>query len=169
MNNLKFIDLEVSEMQYLYPLDAPIIEYGKHYAWQVFAINEGSVIGISEAWVFTPVNKFEIRKEKHDCYRVITKNFNNGNYLYGEVMKFAFENRDSETDLRYSILDLTTGSTLSKQPRIKLKSGLNKIDIDLKKVSGVKKGHHYLLKIVDSSNDDYKLTFTPYAKTKLRE
>ena len=168
-HNLKYIEINLDNRQFLYPLNAPQLIYGKQYAWQVFALTDDKVIGVSEAWIFTPVNRNETIIEKKDCYRVISKNFNNGNYLYGSIMKFAYQNNNSEQMLNYSIGDLNTGKMISDPPRVPLKAGLNKIELQLKRLKGIKEGHQYIIVIRNSNNETYKLTFNPYSKKQMRE
>ena len=49
--NLKYLDMKINEKLLTYPVNAIPLEYGKSYAWQVFAIKDGRVAGISEASV----------------------------------------------------------------------------------------------------------------------
>jgi len=166
-HNLKFLQLEIADMQFLYPLTAPDLEFGKYYAWQVYALKDNVVLGMSEAWTFIPIKRKETSNEKSDCYRIIVRNLNNGNYLYGDVMKFAYQNATLEEKLNYSIQDLTSGTVITNPPVLVLKPGLNKIDLELKKLKGIKEGHDYLVQIRNRNNEIYKLTFKPYSENKM--
>ena len=167
--HLKFIELDINDNQFLYPLNAPELEYGKHYAWQVIALKGTDVLGLSEAWSFTPVHYDLQKDDPKDCYRIVTKNQNNGNYLYGNVMKFAYENRTRESHLNYTVKDLTTDQLIDQPPIIELKPGLNKIDLQLKLLNGLKEGHQYLIRIRNKDNEVCQLTFNAYAKSKMKQ
>ncbi|MES2690120.1 MAG: hypothetical protein V4658_06925 [Bacteroidota bacterium] len=39
----------------LYPISAPALEYGKTYAWKIFAYAGGTLAGETDIWSFTPV------------------------------------------------------------------------------------------------------------------
>jgi len=167
--NIKFLDLNIPDMQFLYPLNAPELEYGKYYAWQVMALKGNEVIGLSEAWTFTPVQNDIHKDDPKDCYRIITKYQNNGNYLYGDVMKFAYQNRTLEPQLNYSIKDLTTDELIDNPPVLKLKPGLNKIDLELKELKGLRDDHQYLIQIRNKDNEICQLTFKPYTRSKRKQ
>jgi len=166
--NLKYLDMRVNEKFLTYPLNAIPLEYGKTYAWQVMAIKDGRVAGISEAWIFKPVEKKINEKIEADCYRIIARELNNGNYIYGNILKFAYKNTTREKILNYTVKDISSGAFLKNVPLLELKPGLNKIDLDLKELDGIIKGHQYEVQIRNTDNELYRLTFNSSKDRKMR-
>ena len=159
--NVALLEQDVLDLSCLYPFNAPALQCGRNYAWQVLAVSQkGEILDYSEAWVFTPVNRALSEELKGDCYRLIYKKFNNGNYLFDDFIKFGYQNSSHDEKLNYTITDITAGVILTDLPVIQLNSGLNKIDIPVKEVKGLKEGHAYWLEIRNDLNERFRFSFT---------
>ena len=158
--NSRFLDITNLTTNFIpYPLDAPKLEYGKYYSWQVIAYKGNIVEGVTDVWKFMPIkSKINLNTES-DCYRIISKENNNGNYLFGHTIKFSYDNRSNDYGLNYLILDTKNGNKISNLPEIKLQKGINNIDIDIDDIKGINKKSSYLIEIRNNDLERYTLTF----------
>lgn len=142
----------------IYPPDAQPLKYNNRYAWQVMAIDKSKIMATSEVWVFTIADR-QTTEKNNECYRTITKEINNDNYLYASTIKFAFENRTNSKWLKYQIIDLNSNKRLSGMPEVEIDYGLNKISIELSKIKDLKKGQMYMMVVNESGSNSQKLVF----------
>lgn len=150
-----------------YPFDAPKLESGKRYGWQVQKIINNIIVNKTEAWEFVlkPENK-----ENYDKYIELKPNYGSGIYeIHGSKLYFTFnqEYYSHSNQLSVSIIpenqnplnnpklkeDKSTGS-----PKINYKTlGDNKYEIDLNALK-INEGYYYL-NIIDEKKQEFKLKF----------
>lgn len=152
----------VAGTQFFYPYDAPELEKGKRYAWQVQRIQNKVLVDKSEAWWFIiplepiiPIQYYKITT-KHDgqLYRTIENK-----------MHIEFYEAYSQKALNYYVVNekgekIETKiyrSIFNKEPELngELSPGANFLIIDLGNVpDGI-----YELVIVDAKRRKYKMKF----------
>jgi hypothetical protein len=160
--NSPYLDEKLTDFTYWYSSVLPILEFDHKYSWQVYALSTtDQLLGYSEAWIFSPISKTEIEKTNDDCYRLIHPDLNNGRYLFNGIIKFAYKNDFQEEKLTYNVINLSNGKLCDGFPDIKLKKGLNKVDIRIKDIQGLENSNVYQLIIRNKNNSSYKLTFIP--------
>lgn len=131
----------------LYPGASPDLQQGKQYAWQVIAYNGNTIVSKSEIWTFMIKCDTPKVTKITDSYRELKEVSENNHYIARGVLRFAYTNPYQEGNLNYSIVDLSNPShKFSKMPRVKMQTGLNRIDLDLSSL-GLEEGHQYLLKV----------------------
>lgn len=133
----------------LYPPSAKDLVEGKRYAWQVTAYKDQTVINRSEVWEFKLDCKAEETPVEDDNgYRDIQDLFKGNFYIAKGVVKFALVNSYDEQALKYSINCITDPKQkIRSLPKVKLKKGKNKINIDLSSNFSFKDGYSYILKV----------------------
>jgi hypothetical protein len=157
--NILYLDRNIGTVTLSYPNDAFKLESGQKYAWQVHAKYNDKVIASTEVWEFEINSVSSKISSSQDCYRLVKKNGTSAPYLNNGILKFAYENRSNEEELNYKIIDASKGSFLDRSKKIELHSGVNKIDINLNEINGLKKGQQYTLELTDLFNQHYKLIF----------
>lgn len=133
----------------LYPPSSKDLVEGKQYAWQVTAYKDQTVINRSEVWSFKlDCKEEEVTVEDDNGYRDIEDLFKGNFYIAHGVVKFSVVNSYNEQPLRYTITCITDPQQkLRRLPKIKLKKGKNKINIDLSGNFSFKDGYSYLIAI----------------------
>ncbi len=163
--NIALLEFDTKDLSSLYPFTAPVLEYKKKYVWQIYAFSEDrSIIGYSEPWRFTPARNERTESSKGDCYRLVYRNLNNGNYLFRDVIRFGYNNYANENVLTYSITDLTTGKKCSNLPVVNLVNGFNKIDLVLGEEIKVEENHSYFFEINNKNRERYQFNFCTSGK-----
>ena len=146
----------------LYPNTAPQLTLGKSYVWQVAAFHQGIEIGATDIWKFTYEQK-ELDKDSPptvESYRFVKPKLDGAYYIANEIIYFAYDNRKSQSILNYQIYPIENrGKSLKNLPKIKLKTGINRLDIEGKKIKGLKDKKRYLLVVTDESEHQYYLAF----------
>jgi len=129
-----------------YPSIARELEKGKTYAWQVTAYKDQTILNRSEVWTFTVDCQDSVKKVTDDGYRDI-EDLSRGNYyIAAGYLKFALVNPYQGQDLKYTITSLNKPEKKIKHlPKIKIKSGLNQISIDLSQNNSFDDGSNYIL------------------------
>jgi hypothetical protein len=92
----------LTQLQFLYPYDAPILKAGKHYGWQIHKIVNQVIVDRSEAYEFiipldiVPSSQYYKMKVKSD-----------GNiYLADKTkLKFEFVENHQANELKFSVFD----------------------------------------------------------------
>ncbi|TKC55290.1 DUF928 domain-containing protein [Pedobacter hiemivivus] len=132
----------------LYPPSSKDLIEGKRYAWQVTAYKGQTIINRSEVWEFKLDCKEEEEPAEDDNgYRDIDDLFKGNFYIAHGVVKFALVNSYDEQPLKYTITCITDPKQKTRSlPKVKLKKGKNKINIDLSNNFSFKDGYSYILK-----------------------
>ncbi|MFT5779191.1 MAG: hypothetical protein ACI837_002148 [Crocinitomicaceae bacterium] len=97
---IKMDGLQGSQM--FYPYDAPELEAGHRYGWQIHKISNNVIIDKSEAWEFTLPLPIE---PKPNYYRMKRKNDGNQYQTVNGTLYFHFEERYSDDDLEFYLYD----------------------------------------------------------------
>lgn len=130
-----------------YPASRPELKEGKTYCWQVIAYQQGVVVSRSEIWEFTVQCNEPAKALPNDSYRELRSLEKANYYIANRVLKFSMNNSYNIEYLNYTILDLNNGMKPVKDlPKIKLVTGLNKIDINLTELN-LEPGKSYYLKV----------------------
>jgi hypothetical protein len=142
-----------------YPSSYPELVEGKTYCWQVVAYQAGVIISKSEIWEFTVQCTEKAPPVPNDSYREL-KLLMNGNYYFADYyLKFSFSNPYSVTSLPYTITDVAhPEKKITRLSPIKLKMGLNQIDLDLSD-AGLEPGQHYILKVIPFNESPIEVRF----------
>lgn len=143
-----------------YPVNAPDLQEGQHYAWQVIVYLDKTILSRSEVWTFTPRCSEERKDTTTDSYREL-KEVTDGNfYVANNYLRFSFVNPYAAGELNYSIVSLIGLSSVVKGlPKLKMTTGLNKYDLLLSENRHFKEGQEYLLKVVLPNNRNLSLRF----------
>lgn len=143
-----------------YPSNYPELKEGKTYCWQVAAYQQGTIISTSEVWEFTVQCREPEKPAPADSYRELKSLVNGNYYIANRFLKFSFLNNYNITALNYSIHSLEKGGEKIKNtPVVKIRQGLNKIDIDLTELD-LEPGKQYLLKVVPFNESPVEIRFT---------
>lgn len=146
--------------QLLFPVGAPELKEGKHYAWQVTVYTGKTILKKSEIWTYTI--KCEEKKEplNKESYRELKETEDGNFYVANKVLRFSFNNQYSDGILAYSISSLSDpGINIKGLPQLKLQAGLNKYDLDLSENNSFKNGQEYILKVRLVNNRELHLRF----------
>jgi hypothetical protein len=156
---LIFLD-NISVPSINYPAASPDLQEGKTYCWQVIAYQDGVVLSRSEIWEFTVQCKEPSKNITSDSYREL-KLMANGNYYIADgAIHFAFSNAYHMRKLGYDIIDVDNSAKKMKNvPEVRLRDGLNKIDIDLSDLD-MKVGRFYLLRVYPFNEPVIEIKFT---------
>lgn len=151
-----------------YPFDAPKLEEGKSYAWQVQKLSAGSagVIDQTEAWKFTvrkdplksPV-KYALLRKKLDAGFYTCKSdhlfFRFDEYYSGNILNFEIVN-DKGQKIEPVLRNDRTEKASASHGEIK-SEGVNLFDLDIANYN-LKRGY-YLLTVWNNKNEKYFLKF----------
>ncbi|WP_316815869.1 DUF928 domain-containing protein [Pedobacter nyackensis] len=132
----------------LYPPSSKDLVEGKQYAWQVTAYKDQTVINRSEVWSFKlDCKEEEAPVEDDNGYRDIEDLFKGNFYIAHGVVKFAVVNSYDEQPLKYTITCVTDPQQkIRRLPKVKLKRGKNKINLDFSTNFSFMDGYSYILK-----------------------
>lgn len=145
--------------QLSYPFNAPDLQKGKRYAWQVILYTEKIIMKRSEIWIYEVKCEEEMKQVSGDSYREM-KEVNDGNYIADKVVRFSFTNPYNAGPLYYSIASLANPDVVIKGlPGLTMQAGLNKYDLDLSENKGFKNGQEYVLTVRLSNGRQLKLRF----------
>lgn len=160
-----------------YPGDAPNLESGKMYAWQVSAKAGDFELGVTEVWMFRvaeiaamppPVGAFK-------SYRELKLTPDGSFNPAKQKLRFVYNNRWGAPNIDYestsppSALDRVyykiypvgkQASPISMTSSIALVSGINKLAINLQGVTGINDGENYIMVLRDPIGKEYFLEFT---------
>lgn len=131
-----------------YPPNAPDLKEGQQYGWQVIVYTAKSILARSEVWTFTVRCNTDQPMVDGNSYRELKETDDGNFYVASRMLSFSLYNPYAEGDLNYSIINLADPSQpVKKLPVLKLKSGLNKYDLDLSEIRAFKNDQEYLLKV----------------------
>ncbi len=154
--------------QQLYPADAPGLESGKTYAWQVQQISNNRIINKTEAWQFSIPKKKELTETK---YARLAKKINGGFYTVENMMLyFAFDeeylssntisckiyNKKKVVVSPNLVIDNSV-DTPSQENYVLKKTGDNRYVIDLTKTD-ISNGF-YTLEVKNEKNEKFFVKF----------
>jgi len=155
----------LTELQVQYPSDAPGLEAGKHYAWQVERISNDVVLNKSECWEFIePVTK-TVKDNKY----VVMKNKPDGSFYEAANNRIFFRFDESYATSKvvecniydYGMKKVKANAKNSKQNDAQgialQQQGYNQYEVDLKGFD-IKSGFYYL-EILNGKGQKFMLKF----------
>lgn len=150
--------------QLTYPLGAPQLTEGVHYAWQVTAHFGTTEIGATDIWTFTlgPPNIPAKVASNNDnlTYPLTSDRILGAWYLAEERVCFAFQNRQGMRRLSYRIYPASNPqAALESIPEIPLVPGWNKISIAGEDLKELVADEMYILEIENSMQHKQYLKF----------
>lgn len=156
---------ELTVTQMFYPYDAPELEDGHRYGWQIQKIKNGVIADKSEAWEFIlPIeepefNKYVTLKSKHDgvMYEAIDGViFFKMDESYGdESLTYYIYNENQDVVVRDILHDEDSGEN-EDAVNVKI-TGANFYELDL---GAVVTAGNYKLVVVNGKQQKYQLKFT---------
>lgn len=142
-----------------YPVDATPLRPNGYYAWQVAANYGGQSLGITDIWSFT-LKKAANKDNSEMNYPVASKISKERFYITHGVFHFVYNNTANDKTLLYTIKSMDKGMAGIKDlPKVKLRPGMNKLEVDLKNNGKLKNGTYYYLEITDKNRQVYKLMY----------
>lgn len=142
-----------------YPGSSPELRKGQEYVWQVTAYMGNTILTKSEIWTFTVKCEEEKPDPGTESYRELSED-PGGVYIAKRYLRFGFTNPYSEGDLNFSIVATSDNAReLTKIPRLKMVTGLNRYSIDLSENRAFKDGQEYMLTVRLASGRLLKLRF----------
>ena len=175
--NVPLLSRRIEQIQHLlYPGDAPRLEVGKKYVWQISAQAGDFNLGATEIWVFT-IGENETPESVGNTYNYETyydlKLTPSGGYLPShKFLRFRYDNRFGSanlpyvqgTEVAYEIYTAGNRSApIAGMPVMPLNSGVNKISIPLNNNPNMQNGEDYLLVVKDTAGGIYYLDFIYYS------
>lgn len=159
-----------------YPGDAPKLEMGKIYAWQVAAKSGDFQLGITEIWIFKVAEKAIMRSnEVVNTYRELKLKPEGSFNPAKQELRFVYDNRWGAPNLEYensnppSDLEMVyykiypvgkQASPIRMTISIALITGINKLVISLESIAGINNGEDYVMALRDPIGKEYFLEFT---------
>ena len=154
----------LSGTQLFYPYDAPELEWGHRYGWQIHKITDNILVDKSEAWEFIlplvkeQYNKYATLKTKGDgtSYEAMGGKifFKMDENYYSEKLEFYIYD-DKMQLLNLDIEDDKKGDDEPGELNVK-SNGSNYYELDL---GGMAKAGSYTLIVLDAKNRKYQLSF----------
>jgi hypothetical protein len=162
--NLPVYAVTQNESYLNYPSSGSTLDTGKAYAWKVIAKNGDSYAAESEVWEFKiggdsiapPVASDELP------YVKLQKKLDATISDCEQILKFSYLNTiEDDTAISYSISSLEEDnlSEIIKQGILPVHYGQNYISVPLMQDNNFIEGRRYILTIVNSSNELWKLKF----------
>lgn len=142
----------------MYPVTAPALEYGKNYVWQVAASCDGYNLGVTDMWEFT-LKPPPPAPQEAIIYPFASIVSDGHFYVTHGIFRFAYNNKNNDTQLRYVIKRMDKKEDLKPLPVISIKPGTNKIEVDVRHNHGLRANKYYGLEITDTKGQVYKLLF----------
>lgn len=141
----------------------PDLLLGRTYTWMVTAYTGDYLLGPSQIWTFKIGENSMARtafEEEEDSYRRLGDETQKALYYANGLLQFAYLNITNDSLLRYSIYELNQpDSLLDALPEISIRSGMNKISIDLTSAEGIEEETEYVLDVMDGNEKHFKLKF----------
>jgi hypothetical protein len=139
-----------------FPSQAPSLIEGKTYAWQVLAYAGKTTVTQSEIWSFTIKCGERKTDSTRNSYAELKVELDGNYYVADRILRFSFDNPYGDGMLSYDIRDVSKpDKSIKKLPPIKMKAGLNVIDLDLSTHPAFKNGGQYILTV--SNIEQHKL------------
>jgi hypothetical protein len=147
--------------QLSFPVNLPDLKEDRRYAWQVTVYTGTVILKKSEIWTYTvkctPLNVIP----STDSYRELKENEDGNFYVADRILRFSLNNPYSEGQLNYRINSLSNPSLVIRNlPKLNLRPGINRYDLDLSDRKDLKNGEEYLLIVRFVNGRELKLRFT---------
>jgi hypothetical protein len=161
VDNIPIFSLDKISTNFInFPAGVPELAEGKSYVWQVSALDNGIPVSTTEIWSFTVSCLVDNRPIPIESYREL-RSLNNSNfYIANKYLKFSFLNDYNVGSLKFALYDGTNLEMIKiKKPEIKIISGQNLVDLDLKPFH-LKSGHLYVIRFFPFNDQPVELRFT---------
>ena len=145
-----------------YPFNAPVLAYGKSYAWQVEAYDGSQQpVGVSEMWSFTllPDSAKAAEAGLDQSYIDITEGAPNAVYYAKGVLKIKYNTRQYPSRLTYQVIDANENIMNRNESLLMALTKENWYDIDMETNLNLKHGQRYRFELFDGKNN-YNIYFT---------
>ena len=154
---------DITGTSLLYPASAPALEPGVQYAWEVVAKNNETPVSSSEAWIFTlkDFGRDSIHLTELPFTR-LQKNNESGYSICAGRLKFAYINETADTAWNVTMYDISSTNALPvsfELDSVRLKTGLNLVQMDLTGNRSFMDKHIYLLELHNSRNEVWRMKF----------
>jgi len=159
-NPVLFIQAGIKDIALPYPSSYTALQQGKTYAWQVIAQNDNTYTAVTEIWSFSvKADSFSVILDKA-AYPHLQRGPAATHFIVQRKMKFSYENEADDSLLTAKVYTFNNqGNVLVSSKEIMLKRGMNFIDFDLDRSSGMKAGQVYVLEMVNSRKENWDLRF----------
>jgi len=159
-----FQQTSISGTTILYPLNAPALELNKQYAWRIIAKTNEVYIGRSETWIFS-IKEFQNADSliiNQIPYSELKREDQTSYAIFSNDLKFDYLNEYEDSSWNIAVYDLTTSERniiALNMDSIPLKPGQNLISYNIKDVPGFVDKHLYLLEVINSRRESWRLRF----------
>jgi hypothetical protein len=152
---------------YLYPQDAPLLKTTSRYAWQVDAWKNDLFLGESQIYDFgfRKLNRKEIPKIVSPCFAIIKPRIDAGYYSALRKVYFSLEHVTCSHNFKVMLTDNQGKDITPNGIAIKKESGSKNYSIDLSSFKQFINENMYTLTIHSTEGETYMLKFK-YARTK---
>jgi hypothetical protein len=145
-----------------YPNANPKLDTAKTYAWQVTANNNNLHIANSEIWTFKiKPNSLDNVKPLADApFYKLKMDVGTSYFICNGALRYEYINDLNDKQVTVQIYDISNRSKkqLIKEYAENLKDGQNLVIVDLKE-DGLKKGHIYLMELINTHNEAWTCSF----------
>lgn len=146
----------------VYPPNSKELVAGKKYAWQVSAYKDQTIINRSDVWSFEINCQDSVNNviPTDYGYRDIEDLAKGNFYVANGQIRFALVNSYREQELKYTILCINNPSKkIRSLPKLRLKRGQNKVDIDLSYNFSFDDNYSYVMKVQMPDGSQKSLRF----------
>lgn len=156
--------LGIASTSFQYNAGFPSLQLDKQYAWRIIAKSNGVSVGQSETWTFSikEFNRVDTLEESELPFAKLQKDGGVGYAIFTNELKFDYLNENADSTWDLSIVDLSKAEkkqvTLSMDT-ISLRAGQNLIKYDVSHHPDFMDKHLYLMEIINSRNESWKLRF----------
>ena len=148
---------------HVYPASAKALDTGRVYAWRIVAKNNYENVAQSDNWTFTirARNKMDVIPQiSLSSYVKLTREVQSGFVHCEKNLLFQYRNEIGDTILHYKIINLMAkDNTPEQEGKLNVKFGINYLKIPLQTQKGKKKDDIYMLKLINSRNEEWVLKF----------
>jgi hypothetical protein len=140
-----------------YPADAPLLQLGHRYAWQIQKVSAGQILTTSEAWEF----RYDTLMTKIAPldYIVLKRNTVNDEHFVQKNLRVCYKEELDSAQLRIAFYN-TKGQLISDGLLFKnVLKGSNCFEIDLEDVAHFKVRKSYLCVIRNSKGEAFQIRF----------
>lgn len=145
--------------QVFFPANAPSLQEGKKYSWQVTVYTDKAILKKSEIWEYTVRCSETDPPTGTDSYRELKEELDGNFYVANKILRFSFHNPYNAGVLSYSITKLANGEKVGELPEVKMLPGLNKVQIDLAAIKAFRNDQEYMLELSLANNRKLRLRF----------
>lgn len=148
----------------LYPVSTPMLELNKQYAWRIIAKSSEVQVGQSETWMFS-IKEFNRVDSVHSSelpFAKLKKGEESGYAIFVKELKFDYLNENADSIWNLAVYDLSTVERKQAglvMDSIILKPGQNLIKYDVSNSTDFIDKHIYLLEIINSRKESWRLRF----------